>query len=671
MKKYSIGIVLVLLIVLLSGCNEKITISLHIRDEVNKITVSKNTPIAEIGFTNNDYSLFLGWYDNDEFNGKKLPADFKLKKDVSLYAKILEYFEYELQDDGTYAIIKLNLPLKEIIVPNRFNGKPVTKLCDNLFLNQTRIEKISIEEGILKLGNNVFNGCTNLTKLDIPKSIQSIGDYCFTDCNKLSFEDEDGLMYLNDILISSTEDRTSYIIRDNTKIICSFSFKNITIPFTLQLNDELIYISQNAFSQSNVEVINIGSNVCDIPSNALYSTEFLKELNVSKNNQFYESFDGCLYSKGKKDLIKYPQQKNTYIFNLPEDVQTIMPYAFENSKLEKIFCKNNLETISEGAFINCKYLTYIDLGSNIKAILKSAFNGCEKLEIINLGEKLEEIGSFAFARCKNIKNINFPSSLDTIGEKAFYFCISLERVELENISELGDYAFANCTKLKRFFINSKNTIFGKLVLSNTSLEELVIPFVNINFLTEISEENNLAFLQILEITSITRLVDKFFEHSPNLIKLILPENLDIIDQYVFSDLLALSILSIDNESKNYITIDNCLFDHNISKMYYYASGKKDLSYTILESVTEIVTGCFANNILQSISLPKNLESIMTSSFYNMSSLKNLTIPKNVSIIENSAFINCKDLKIQLEVSSVPITWSTNWNNGHDYYLKSN
>ena len=64
---------------------------------------------------------------------------------------------------------------------------------------------------------------------------------------------------------------------------------------------------------------------------------------------------------------------------------------------------NNITSIDDGVFRNCKGLTTITIPNNITSIGKDAFSSCSSLE-----------------------SIVIPSSVISIGEEAFYNCSSLK-----------------------------------------------------------------------------------------------------------------------------------------------------------------------------------------------------------------------------------------------------
>ncbi len=80
----------------------------------------------------------------------------------------------------------------------------------------------------------------------------------------------------------------------------------------------------------------------------------------------------------------------------------------------------NVIRIGYAAFDQCN-LTYVDIPSSIKTIGVAAFSNCSSLTSITLKEGLEHIEGNAFADCRLLETIIFPNSLKTVGSYAFSF----------------------------------------------------------------------------------------------------------------------------------------------------------------------------------------------------------------------------------------------------------
>lgn len=81
---------------------------------------------------------------------------------------------------------------------------------------------------------------------------------------------------------------------------------------------------------------------------------------VDKDNPYYCSIDGVLFSKDKTDLICYPPSKADVEYTIPTFVQSVSNYSFNNNDyLKKITISENVSLIHEVAFSDCKNLTEV------------------------------------------------------------------------------------------------------------------------------------------------------------------------------------------------------------------------------------------------------------------------------------------------------------------------
>ena len=73
-------------------------------------------------------------------------------------------FEYVLNPDGeSYAIKgKTSLSGALVVIPERYNGKPVTVILDQAFKN-SGVTSIKIGKNITKIGSGIFDGCSGLS----------------------------------------------------------------------------------------------------------------------------------------------------------------------------------------------------------------------------------------------------------------------------------------------------------------------------------------------------------------------------------------------------------------------------------------------------------------------------------------------------------------------------
>ena len=231
----------------------------------------------------------------------------------------------------------------------------VSVIEDNTFWHCINLEEVSLPNTIKEIGMHAFGSCIELTQINIPNSVQSIGDLAFAKCIKL---------------------------------------KKITIP------ESVIHIGCGAFNRCGGGMLG-GCDVCNI---YCLSPNFIIK-------------DHALYTKDMCKLISCYTIDNEFF--IPNGVQIIGKYAFENLYLERIEIPNSVITI-EPYGMTCSGLRYLIIPGNVKSIKDNAFEFSE-IEEITVLEGVEEIGNKAFYH-SHLRTIKLPQSIKTIGNDAFDEC---------------------------------------------------------------------------------------------------------------------------------------------------------------------------------------------------------------------------------------------------------
>lgn len=80
----------------------------------------------------------------------------------------------------------------ELVVPNEYDGLPVTSIAASAFEGNGEIVSVSIPESIVSIGKNAFNGCTNISYIYFGAAQMNdlnVSDYAFLNAGK----DTDGI----------------------------------------------------------------------------------------------------------------------------------------------------------------------------------------------------------------------------------------------------------------------------------------------------------------------------------------------------------------------------------------------------------------------------------------------------------------------------------------------
>ena len=170
---------------------------------------------------------------------------------------------------------------------------------------------------------------------------------------------------------------------------------------------------------------------------------------INKENPYYKTVDGILYSKDGKSLILCPRGKDGTV-DIPDGTEYICEKAFSKSHISAVKFPDSLKEIGPFAFDCCENLANIDFGHGIRHIgsesSSNIFRSCASIEKADIPSQVESIGNRLFLNCRNLKEIIFHNGLISIGELAFVdtkverlsIPATVERIGVSAMSEVKD-----------------------------------------------------------------------------------------------------------------------------------------------------------------------------------------------------------------------------------------
>ena len=477
------------------------------------------------------------------------------------------------------------------------------------------VTSVVIPEDMTSIGNKAFYECFLLTSITIPNSVTNIGNLAFYKCI---------------LLTSITIPNSVTSIGDDAFHNCS-SLTSITIP------NSVTSIGDEAFCNcSALASITIPESVTSIGYDAFLNTPWY-------NNKP----DGVMYIGKLLYKFKGNMPTNTSI-NIEEGTISICDRAFDRcSNLTSIAIPNSVTSIGDYAFYACTSLKGLELPNNIIVIGKSAFGSCDSLTSVTIPYSLKNLGGAAFSYCEsldtviwdatdcvvNLDNVIGPFALSSV--TSFIFNDSVEHIPARlcsetsltsitipvNVHTIGERAFYDCSSLTSV---NWNAISCQCESSPFHSSKKSLKSISFGDSVEYIPEKICSGLDSLNTVTIGKNVvniggEAFYRCYPT--------------TYYTGDIASWCDIKFADDSANPLS--------RSEKFYINNQEVKDL--VIPNTVDSIHNYAFSNYPLTSIIIPNSVTSIGESAFYGCDSLRSITIPNSVTSIGNYAFYGCSSL----------------------------
>lgn len=515
----------------------------------------------------------------------------------------------------------------------------------------------------------------------------------------------DGVCTTCGISVTPTSDFNFKEVEEGYEII-GYTGGSLDVVIPETYNDKpIVGLSNYAFvprfstlfdSDLEVQSLLLSKNIKRIDNEALSVAISMKYMGVDKDNGYFKSIDGNIYSKDGKTLCAYAYAKSDIYFEIPYGVEKIDKYAMYSCyllrltipetvteidaygigglRLTEIFnfsdCQiRNLEqptptsfpvhptiytdkaTKSKLYYMQSDYIVFDDNG----VIVLAAYVGNE-LEAV-LPQEIGKIGQFAFANDKT-ESIVLDGNVTEITETYCFACYKLKRVKFAGkIRKVGDVFFSGMTSLSEFYLGD-------------NVEEFSVPSMGIKY--TVSENNthykaidgnlyskdgkalySVAGKGLTEFKvpeGVETIYEKAFSSCDFLTKIIIPSSVKNIENQAFDGCRRLiEVYDLSGSSVIHEYLRNC----GGVGSYYPISIANDIktpSRLTKEDGFIVFSSYYDGNVLvgyvgdeTSITIPDGIARIGKYAFEHCSYLVNVVIPNSVTSIEEFAFYNCSNL----------------------------
>lgn len=331
------------------------------------------------------------------------------------------------------------------------------------------------------------------------------------------------------------------------------------------------------------------------------------------------------------------------------------PWYEYNSYVKSIVVKNDITSISKGAFYGMEYvesLTVPFVGYNTSAtngFIGYIFGGSEIYDNITfVPETLKSvtvtnattIASYAFNDCETIEEVIIGDTATTIDTYAFKNCFALNTVVIgSKVTTINANAFSRCSSLENVFYNSTSAKWSSVSVNST------------NALTPVCLGDG-----TLSITAPTKTVYKLGEKFDSAgitatfnskdvtsaVKVIAPDMTSIGTKtytVVYGVLKASGEITVTANETSGVAGSVCWsFNEATGELVISGEGMMD-NYTL-----EITSPWYKyRNNIKTVTIQSGVESVGDYAFYAHSALTTVTIPESVKAVGYASFENCSAL----------------------------
>jgi len=352
----------------------------------------------------------------------------------------------------------------------------VTTIGGNAFQSCTALTSITIPSATTGISAGAFKGCSNLSSVIFTPtpSVTNFGSFAFQDCSSLSSINIPASVtnISNQVFQNCTSMTSITVAAGNTAYSNNNGDGNLynlnktsliqyaigKTDTTFSIPNTVISISTEAFQKcAALQIVTIPTSVTSIGNTVFSNCTKLTSITVTAGNTVYSnnSGDGNLYNLNKTSLIQYAIGKTDTTFTIPNTVNTIQNYAFQQcAALQSVTIPTSVTSIGYLVFSNCTNLTSITVTAGNTAYSNNSGDG-------NLYD-LNKTTLIQYAIGKTDTSFSIPNTVNTIQDCAFQQCAALQTVTIPtSVTSIGRIAvFSNCTKLTSITVTAGNTVYS-------------------------------------------------------------------------------------------------------------------------------------------------------------------------------------------------------------------
>lgn len=292
---------------------------------------------------------------------------------TAVYEGVLEYTRV---DDGYAVSATEGYAGVNVVIPEEYNGMPVTEVAENAFSGCTSMKTLRIPDSVKRVGRGALSGCTSLESIVLPFVGASVDTPVGVN-NK-------GMAHM-------------FGLSGGSSWAKDYGLKQVTVT------DAATVIPNGAFEgMTSLQYVNLGENITEIGARAFSNCSNLVSVTLPEKcvsigaYAFANCSKAAITVKGAITVLGSYSFSNSGItaITLGEGITSIPDNCFYGSSLRSITLPSSVTSVGSAAFRNCTRLTGVTVNS-VVTLRSSAFSECSALTNDSL--HFSSGGSFAFA----------------------------------------------------------------------------------------------------------------------------------------------------------------------------------------------------------------------------------------------------------------------------------
>ncbi len=624
------------------------------------------------------------------------PSDWDNNWNADCSAEVIwaKEFEYTLiNNDAEYSVTGYTGTSEEVVIPEIYQGKSVTKIGDSVFASNTLITSIEIPSSVTSIGLNAFNGCTGLAKVNYLGTIDQWVEISFANVQSNPLYHTKALHINNELvtdiqLTTATsisnyalyymQSLTSIEISNTVTSIGEYAFRFCNAIVEIVIPDSVQSIGQYAFCGCTLlETVVLPNGITSLESHLFQDCKALKSIVIPRS------------VTNIADLVFYNTTALTSIY-IPITVVT-MGAGKTNGVIRG--CSTSLKIYCEADSIPSGWATKWNYNNRtVTWGYASLINIAEQMSALSINTDVISLDPIAFNNAVLAVKSEFEALDSSI--KATYFTNSgaqylsaynnyTQALSLYNnvysfiadIVNLGDPTELTLDKYAKVYAlideyNALSDTYKNIVIDGGFKQVLDTAKQTVD---ELKEANDDGFDYVLINNETAYEIVGYRVKTKNVV---IPSEYDgipvtSIGGYAFSGLDITSVEIPDSVTN----IGEFAFNGCTSLLTVtIGSGVTSIPYAMFNNCAMLQTVTMEGNVksigayalynckaLSSIALPSTVLSIGDYAFYQCGSLTSITIPSATTSIGYRAFTYCSSLTIYCVATSEPSDWVEGWN----------